>query len=433
MLSRKYLVLIAVCPLLFTCWLSHPVKLEPKKEIEVLHNEEVITKPYRIEVSDDSIESVKSFVKEWKTENSDNQFFENLTQVIIDYDWKSHQNYLNTFKHYNMKIDGINVHFLRANVPPNKNMRVVPLVLLHGFPGSFYDYYKMIPLLSNPTRHGFDFGISKPIIFDVIVPSIPGFTFSELNEEQAADMDIHKIAGIIVRLLEELDVNDYIIHGSNKFGGDLAGLITSVSPQAKAVHISNPYIDVNYNTKVWIYSVIDCYLNRNRCDKIWDETKPYVEVTDDLVEKLRESPIEEAKLLMRIWKNSLSGEIVKTEDGLVLSRKKELNELFTYDELATTIYLHSITNSLPSALKIMQNSYMDSHPRSQIVDKPVGISFSTECPWIFNSELLTHKFLNHTILRDNEDRPIKGGLFHYIQDPQNSAAHIFSFAEYILQ
>ncbi|KAK6017472.1 hypothetical protein OSTOST_17008, partial [Ostertagia ostertagi] len=105
-------------------------------------------------------------------------FLSNLSEVMTSFNWKQHQHFLNTFKQYRTEIEGLAIHFLRISLPKESAKDTVPLLMLHGFPGSYWDFFKVIPILTNPIRFGFDFGVKRPLLFDVIVPSLPGFVFS---------------------------------------------------------------------------------------------------------------------------------------------------------------------------------------------------------------------------------------------------------------
>lgn len=101
-----------------------------------------------------------------------------------DYDWRKHEAALNAFPHYKAAIDGVNIHFIYVK---GKGPNPTPLILTHGWPDSFYRFYKVIPVLADPAKHGGNAEDS----FDVIVPSLPGFGFSDriaLNAERTADL-----------------------------------------------------------------------------------------------------------------------------------------------------------------------------------------------------------------------------------------------------
>lgn len=72
-------------------------------------------------------------------------------------------------------VAGLDVHFIHVRPPHRENQRVLPLMLVHGWPGSFYEFYKILPLLTQ-SRDG--------IVFEVVCPSIPGYGFSEAPHKQ---------------------------------------------------------------------------------------------------------------------------------------------------------------------------------------------------------------------------------------------------------
>lgn len=84
-----------------------------------------------------------------------------------DFDWRRQEKSLNDFANFQTEIDGSKIHFIHER---GRGANPIPLVLTHGFPDSFYRFYKLIPLL---TEEKDDFS------FDVVVPDMPGFGFSQ--------------------------------------------------------------------------------------------------------------------------------------------------------------------------------------------------------------------------------------------------------------
>ena len=85
---------------------------------------------------------------------------------LIDYwqngfDWRAWEGKLNGFPQFTLPIRGIDVHFIHA---PSRKANAMPLLLSHGWPGSVFEFHKIIPLL---TEH-----------FTVVAPSLPGYTLS---------------------------------------------------------------------------------------------------------------------------------------------------------------------------------------------------------------------------------------------------------------
>ncbi|KAI4471849.1 epoxide hydrolase 1-related [Holotrichia oblita] len=83
------------------------------------------------------------------------------------YDWKERQTFLNQYPQFKTNIQGLDIHFLHVKPTNTKGLKVVPLLLLHGWPGSIREFYELIPLLTTPQP-------GKDFIFEVIAPSLPG-------------------------------------------------------------------------------------------------------------------------------------------------------------------------------------------------------------------------------------------------------------------
>ena len=119
------------------------------------------------------------------------------------FDWRKQEAILNTFKHYQANIDSTGIHFIhqKSGVP-----NAIPLLLTHGFPDSFYRFIKLIPILTAANADGY--------AFDVIVPSIPGYGFSEIPA--AKGMNPKRIAKIFNELMTiELGYDKYLAHGGD--------------------------------------------------------------------------------------------------------------------------------------------------------------------------------------------------------------------------
>ena len=128
------------------------------------------------------------------------------------FDWRSQEAELNRLTHYRACVSGLRIHYVheRARVP-----NALPLLLTHGFPDSFLRFRKLIPLLTDPQAHGADPGDA----FDVVVPSLPGYAFSEAPDSDGGLFDIG-------RLLHELMTK---VLGCERFGahgGDWGSVVT---------------------------------------------------------------------------------------------------------------------------------------------------------------------------------------------------------------
>jgi microsomal epoxide hydrolase len=111
------------------------------------------------------------------------------------YDWRRHEAALNRFAHFRAHVDGLGIHFIHER---GKGPDPVPLLILHGWPGSFVEFTEIIGPLTDPVGHGGDAADA----FDVIVPSLPGYGFSDIPREPG--MDITRMAALFAQLMEGL-------------------------------------------------------------------------------------------------------------------------------------------------------------------------------------------------------------------------------------
>jgi microsomal epoxide hydrolase len=140
-------------------------------------------------------------------------YLKTLVRYWLDkYDWRVQETALNRFAHFRAKIDDLRIHFIHER---GRGPEPIPLVLTHGWPDSFARLLKVIPLLTDPAAHGGDAKDS----FDVIVPSLPGFGFSEKPKKVGATA---RIADYWAKLLtDELAYKRF-----GAAGGDLGSAVT---------------------------------------------------------------------------------------------------------------------------------------------------------------------------------------------------------------
>jgi pimeloyl-ACP methyl ester carboxylesterase len=129
------------------------------------------------------------------------------------YDWRAEEARLNHLHHFRARVGGLAIHFIHERgVGP----RPLPLVVTHGWPGSVAEFTKIIPLLTDPGRHGGD----PADAFDVVVPSMPGYGFSE--RPSTPGMDPERIAALWAELMSGLG---YARFGAQ--GGDWGAIVST--------------------------------------------------------------------------------------------------------------------------------------------------------------------------------------------------------------
>lgn len=127
------------------------------------------------------------------------------------FDWQKQQEKLNELPHFTTEIDGFRIHFIYQK---GKGPSPVPLLLCHGWPDSFLRFQKLIPMLTDPVAHGGDAWDA----FDIIVPSLPGFGFSDRPAEKKSF--IAWTARLLHKLMTEtLGYTRYAAHGGDVGSG----------------------------------------------------------------------------------------------------------------------------------------------------------------------------------------------------------------------
>lgn len=130
------------------------------------------------------------------------------------FDWRAQEAKLNTFHQFAVPLAGIEVHFIHEE---GKGPNPMPLLLCHGWPGSVMEFYKLLPMLTDPARFGGD----PADAFTVIAPSLLGYVFSFKPGQKR--FSIEAIAEVFAALMT--DILGYRRFGAQ--GGDWGAFIAS--------------------------------------------------------------------------------------------------------------------------------------------------------------------------------------------------------------
>ncbi len=122
------------------------------------------------------------------------------------YDWRVHEERLNSFPQFTTEIDGQAVHFLHVR---SASPGALPLIMTHGWPGSVVEFMEIIGPLTDPGAHGGDPGDA----FDLVVPSIPGFGFSGPTRERG--WNVQRVARAWDELMGRLGYERYGAQGGD--------------------------------------------------------------------------------------------------------------------------------------------------------------------------------------------------------------------------
>jgi len=195
-------------------------------------------KPFKIEIEPSQIEDLKLRLSNtrWPDEitNSGWDYGTNLAYLKElcnywkdDFLWTAQQELLNQFDHFKTEGEDINLHFIYQKGKGTKNL---PLLLIHGWPDSFYRFIKLIPLLAEPDANG--------VAFDVIIPSIPGFGFSDIPAQPGVGPV--KIAALFNKLMmDTLGYDAFYIHGGDWGASIATQMAVQETQKIKALHLTN--------------------------------------------------------------------------------------------------------------------------------------------------------------------------------------------------
>jgi len=142
------------------------------------------------------------------TYGTDPDYLRDLVDYWRDgFDWRAEEAALNAFPQYRVDLDGIPLHYLHVE---GTGAAPIPLLLLHGWPGSILEFLDIIPMLTDPAAHGAPDAPS----FTVIAPSLPGFTLSFAPDQRRFSCE--EMAVTIARLMAEVvGIDRYMVQGGD--------------------------------------------------------------------------------------------------------------------------------------------------------------------------------------------------------------------------
>jgi pimeloyl-ACP methyl ester carboxylesterase len=144
--------------------------------------------------------------------------------------WREQEQNLNRLAQYRAEVCGFGLHFVHER---GKGPDPLPLLLTHGWPSTFFEFSKIVPLLTDPESHGAD----PADAFDVVVPSLPGYGFSDRPKEPGFS---NRIPGLWAGLMEGLGYGRFGAHGVD-VGSSVANLLGLWYPdRVVGVHVTYP-------------------------------------------------------------------------------------------------------------------------------------------------------------------------------------------------
>jgi pimeloyl-ACP methyl ester carboxylesterase len=159
-------------------------------------------------------------------------------QALIEYwrtryDWRRAESSLNALPQFRTQIDGLGIYFIHVR---SKHDNALPIILTHGWPGSIIEFLQVIGPLADPTSHG---GKADEA-FHVVIPSLPGFGFSDKPTE--AGWRLPRIANAWAALMARLGYSHYVAQGGDLGAGVSSWMAKQRVSGLAAIHLNLPIL-----------------------------------------------------------------------------------------------------------------------------------------------------------------------------------------------
>jgi len=149
---------------------------------------------------------------------------------LAGYDWRTAERALNRLPQFSARVDGQEIHFVHLR---GSGRRPLPLLLTHGWPGSFHEFHRIAEPLAHPER----FGGEADDGFDIVVPSLPGFAFSA---PPPRPIGFRAVARLWHRLMSEvLGYTHYGVHG-----GDMGSVVSTWLAHDQPAHVRGLHLNL---------------------------------------------------------------------------------------------------------------------------------------------------------------------------------------------
>ncbi len=302
---------------------------------------QISPKPFKISIPQSTLDDLQERLKQtrWTDEPQDSGWSMGTSLAYIkelvnywqrSYDWRKQEEKLNRFNHFKANVDGVEIHFIHQR---GRGANPTPILLTHGWPDSFYRFYKVIPMLTDPEK----FGGKAADSLDVVVPSMPGFGFS-----QRKAMPATAVAELWARLMTEVLGYDTFTAAGGDQGADVTKALALRHPDiVTAIHLT----EVGFPTGSEDFSAMSPAEREYaaKCQQWWYTQGAYTMLQSTKPQTLgyglNDSPVGLAAWIIEkfyAWSDC----------------KGDLEAHFSKDELLTNIMIYWVTETINSSIRM---------------------------------------------------------------------------------
>ncbi|GHO88827.1 epoxide hydrolase family protein [Dictyobacter formicarum] len=282
----------------------------------------------------------------------------NYLQQLVAYwrdgfDWRAQERLLNSFPHFKTEIDDQEIHFIHVK---GKGPKPLPLLISHGWPGSFFEMYKIIGPLTDPGFYSAD-----PLAaFDVVVPSLPGYGFSGRPRKQG--MNVARIAELFKDLMtRELGYQRFGAQGGDWGSGITLCLGQNYPEHLVGVHVNMVPLNLESSDEKpteeeqrW-REQLQVFQTEGAGYSHIQSTRPQT-----LAYALNESPVG-----LAAW---ITDKFCAWSDC-----HNMIEQVFTRDELLTNIMIYWVTQTIGSSIRLYYEAIHSAHVPYK-VEVPTGVA-----------------------------------------------------------
>ncbi|CAH1104541.1 unnamed protein product [Psylliodes chrysocephalus] len=394
-------------------------------------------RPFKIQVSNEILKDLKDrldralpFQKSLEGVKQHYGMNDKLLTSIIDfwktkYNWTQREKILNQYPQFKTNIQGLDIHYIHVKPAQTQGIKVLPLLMVHGWPGSVREFYEIIPILTTPKK-------GQNFVFELIIPSLPGYGFSEAAE--VPGLNTHQMAVIFKNLMTRLGFEKFYVQG-----GDWGGIIVSslavffpekiIGMHSNMCFVNTPLSNIKLALGSYYPSLIieeeHQHLVYPRMEKIGNlfletgylhiqATKP-----DTVGVALRDSPVGLAAYILEKFTTWTNPDWKDLEDG-------GLTKKYKMENLLDNIMIYWVTRSITTSQRLYAESFSKATMSLQIDSIPTDVpsacaAFKHDLTLIPPS-LLKEKYTN--LLQSNI---LDGGHFAAFEVPQVLATDVFEF------
>jgi pimeloyl-ACP methyl ester carboxylesterase len=400
----------------------------------VVPADDLTVRPFKIAVEDKVLQDLKQRLANTRIQetipgvNFEYGFPSWQLRKVVDYwsstyDWRKEEKKLNQYDHFKTQIEGLDIHFIHVKPKRTNGNKAVPLLLVHGWPGSFVEYMKMIPLLTE----------GPGVNFELVIPSLPGYGFSEAPQKPGCGLP--HVTRIMVKLMKRLGHEKFLFQGGD-WGAGVGGMMAGIFPE-NLIGLHSNFAFVSMGARDFLRLVVadlgfrglvfedpvNEVKKMNPISKLfinflmeWGYSHIQATKPDSVGAGLNDSPVGLAAYILEKFSTWTNSENRGKADGGLL-------EKFTMDELLTNVMIYWVNGNIASSQRLYKES-ASALNLNLMIHVPYGVLVGRhELPFSAPKTIIKNRAPNLIQYKDAD----VGGHFLQMEEPKLVANDIREF------